>query len=195
MRLARVLLSGGVAVPIIYFANLIIAEVRTPEVDPWTQLPSYLGVAGLAWAPVYNAGLISAGAATMLGAIGLILGLRAIGANSVLSVCAGATMLVAGAAMAMAGLFPLPHPLHYGFNLRPIGALTPLFTALALGAARDAGRDRAIILAGFFAIVVMTVAITEFGTRETVGVWTRAFALVAFSTIAYVCFAVKRRLK
>jgi hypothetical membrane protein len=76
VRLARALLTAGVAVPIIYFTNLIVAEIQTPEVDPWSQLPSDLGVAGLAWAGVFNAGLIAVGAAVTLGAIGLFLGLR-----------------------------------------------------------------------------------------------------------------------
>lgn len=198
MRAARALLAAGVAVPVIYFTNLIVAEVGTPEVDPWSQLPSDLGLADLAWAGVFNAGLIAVGAAAVLGGIGLFLGLRAIGASGVLSACAGATMLVAGVVMAMAGLFPLPDPLHYGFNLLPVGMLTPLFAALALGAAKDAGRDRAIIFAGFLAIISLVIAtgtIKGLVTRETVGLWTRGLGLVAFSTIAYSCFSVMRRVR
>jgi hypothetical membrane protein len=198
MKSARLLLAAGVAIPSVYFTNLIVAEIRTPEVDPWSQLPSDLGVAGLAWAGVFNAGLVAVGAAAALGAIGLLLGLRAIGANVVLSACSGATMFVAGVVMAMAGLFPLPDPLHYGFNLLPVGMLTPLFVALALGAARGAGRDRAIIFAGFVAIVALVIAtgsIKGLVTRETVGLWSRGLGLVAFSTIAYACFSVMRRVK
>jgi hypothetical membrane protein len=196
MKLARALLAAGVAVPIIYFTNLIVAEVRTPEVDPWSQLPSDLGVAGLAWAGVFNAGLVAVGAAAVLSGIGLFLGLRAIGANSVLRACAGATMLVAGVVMAMAGLFPLPDPLHYGFNMLPVGMLTPLFVALALGSAKDAGRERAIIFIGFVAIVALVIAtgsIKGLVTPDNVGLWTRGLGLVAFSTIAYACFSVMRR--
>jgi hypothetical protein len=107
-------------------------------------------------------------------------------------------MLVAGGVMAMAGLFPLPDPLHYGFNLLPVGMLTPLFAALALGAAKDAGRDRAIIFAGFVAIVALVIAtgsIEGLITRETAGLWSRGLGLVAFSTIAYACFSVMQRVK
>lgn len=198
MKSARLLLAAGVAIPIVYFTNLIVAEIRTPEVDPWSQLPSDLGVAGLAWAGVFNAGLVAVGAAAALGAIGLLLGLRAIGANVVLSACFGATMFVAGVVMAMAGLFPLPDPLHYGFNLLPVGMLTPLFVALALGAAKDVGRERAIVLAGFVAIITLVIAagsIKGLVARETVGLWSRGLGLVAFSTIAYACFSVMRRVK
>lgn len=198
MRLARLLLGAGVAVPIIYFTNLIVAEVQTPEVDPWSQLPSDLGVAGLAWAPVFNAGLIAVGAAAVLGAAGLFLGLRALGANTVLSALTGATMLVAGGVMAMAGLFPLPDPLHYGFNLLPVGMLTPLFGALALGAAKDSGRERAVIFAGFLAIISIVVAtgtIKGLVVRENVGMWSRGLGLVAFSTIAFLCASVSRRVR
>ena len=198
MTRERILLAGGVAVPIIYFANLIVAEVLSPEVDPWSQLPSDLGVAGVAWAPVFNAGLVAVGLAAAAGAVGLFLGLRQIGANIVLSGLTGAVMLVAGFVMAMAELFPLPDPLHYGFNLLPIGMLTPLFAALALGAAKDAARDRAIIFAGFVAIVSLVVAtgsIAGLVTRETVGLWSRGLGLVAFSTIAFVCLSVMRRVR
>ena len=198
MRFARLLLGTGVAVPVIYFANLIVAEVQTPEVDPWSQLPSDLGVAGLAWAPVFNAGLIAVGSAAALGAVGLFLGLRVIGANIVLTALTGATMLVAGGVMVMAGLFPLPDPLHYGFNLLPVGMLTPLFGALALGAAKDAGRERAIIFAGFVAIVSIVIAtgsIKGLASRETVGLWSRGLGLIAFSTIAFLCASALRRVR
>lgn len=195
---ARVLLAAGVAVPLIYFANLIVAEAMTPEVNPWSQLPSDLGVAAVSWAPVFNAGLVAVGGAAALGAMGLFLGLRLIGANVVLSALTGATMLVAGGVMMMAGLFPLPDPLHYGFNLLPVGMLTPLFAALALGAAKDAGRERAIIFAGFLAIISLAVAtsmIEGLATRENAGLWSRGLGLVAFSTIAYACWAVMRRVR
>jgi len=70
VKFARLLLGAGMAVPIIYFTNLFVAEIQTPGVDPWSQLPSDLGVAGLAWAPVFNAGLIAVGAAAALGRSG-----------------------------------------------------------------------------------------------------------------------------
>ena len=198
MKPARALLAAGVAVPIIYFANLIVAEVRTPEIDPWSQLPSDLGVAGLAWADVFNAGLVAVGSAAVLGGVGLFLGLRAIGTNGVLSACAGATMSVAGVVMAMAGLFPLPDPLHYGFNLLPVGMLTPLLVAAALGGAKDAGLERAMIFAGFVAIVsiaLATASIKDLVTPDNVGLWARGLGLVAFSTVAYACFSVMQRVK
>lgn len=198
MTRARVLLAGGVAVPVIYFANLIVAEVRSPAVDPWSQLPSDLGVASVAWAPVFNAGLIAVGLAAVAGAAGLFFGLRRIGANILLSAMTGVAMLVAGFVMAMAGLFPLPNPLHYGFNLLPIGMLTPLFATIALGAAKDAWRERAIIFAGFVAIISIVVAsetVEGLVVRENAGMWARGLALIAFSTIAFVCLSVMRRVK
>lgn len=196
MTRARFLLAGGVAVPIVYFSNLIVAEVQSPTVDPWSQLPSDLGVASVAWAPVFNAGLIAVGLAAAAGAVGLFLGLRRIGANVVLSAITGLAMLVAAFVMAMAGVFPLPNPLHYGFYLLPIGMLTPLFAAIALGAARDAGRERTIIFTGFVAIigiVAATETVEGLVVRETIGMWARGLALIAFSTIAFVCLSVMRR--
>lgn len=150
------------------------------------------------WAPVFNAGLVAVGLASAAGALGLFLGLREIGANIVLSAVTGAAMLVAAFVMAMAGLFPLPNPLHHGFNLLPIGMLTPLFAAIALRAAKGAGRERAIIFAGFVAIIsIVTASETIKGlvVRETVGMWARGLGLVAFSTIAFVCLSVMRRVR
>jgi hypothetical protein len=74
--------------------------------------------------------------------------------------------------------------------------LAPLFGALALRAAKDAGCERAIIFAGFVAIISIVIATETVGglvDRENVGMWARGLGLVAFSTIAYVCLCVMER--
>ena len=194
----RLLLGAGIAMPVIYFGNLIVAEAMSPAVNAWMRLPSDLGVAPLQWAPVFNAGLIAVGASAIFGAGGLFLGLRRLGAKLALSGATGLAMTVSGLVMAMAGLFPLPNPLHYGFNLLPLGMLTPLLGALALGASRDAGPDRLIVGAGFLltvAIVVASETVDGLVTHANAGIWARGLAFVAFSTIACLCWAVLKRVR
>jgi hypothetical membrane protein len=192
----RLLLAAGIAVPFIYFANLIAAEAMTPGFNPGSQMPSELGLAGLPLAAVFNAGLIAVGVALVLAALGLFLGLAKLGANTALAAATGISLAMAGAAMAMAGLFPLPDPLHYGFNLLLGGILTPLLGAFALGAVRDTARERAVLFGAFAAIVGLRLAVSlvpGMADATTVGYWVRGFGLLWFSTLAYLCGAVMRR--
>jgi hypothetical membrane protein len=193
MNRARLLLGCGAAVPFIYFANLFVFGRLTPGFDHASQMPSELGVASVPFAALFNAGLIVVGVALVLGAVGLAIGLRKIGAHWVLAELTSLSVGLAGYAMAMAGLIPLPDPLHYGFNVIVAAALTPLLGAFAVGA----GYARVVLLAAFAAIVAInavTIAVDGAMTPANVGWWVRGLGLVVFSAIAYLCWAVMRRI-
>ncbi|MEQ1865828.1 MAG: DUF998 domain-containing protein, partial [Micropepsaceae bacterium] len=68
MQRDRMLLAGGIAVPYIYFANLVIGGLLTPGFSHVTQMPSELGVAAAPYAALFNAGLIAVALTTFLGA-------------------------------------------------------------------------------------------------------------------------------
>jgi hypothetical protein len=126
----------------------------------------------------------------------LFLGLTKLGAHWALAAATGVSLAMSGAAMAMAGLFPLPDPLHYGFNLLIGGVLTPLFGAFALAAVRDAAQVRAVLFGAFAAIVGLRLVVSlvpGMADATTVGFWVRGFGLLWFSTLAYLCAAVMRR--
>jgi hypothetical protein len=188
----RYLLACGVAVPFVYFANLFVAGWMTPGFDHGAQLPSELGLAGLPFAGPFNAGLIAVGVALLLGAFGLAGGLRRIGAHWILAELTSLSIGLAGFAMTMAGLVPLPHPLHYGFNVLVAGAFAPLLGAAAAGA----GRARVVLFAAFAAIIGILVLTRLAGglvEPSNVGWWVRGLGFIAFSSMAYLCWAVMRR--
>jgi hypothetical protein len=194
MKREHVLLAGGVAVPFIYFANLFGFGWLTPGFDQGSQMPSELGIAGLPFAGLFNAGLIAVGAGLLLGAFGLASGLRRIGAHWVLAEFTALSMGLAGFAMAVAGFVPLPDPMHYGFNVLVAGVFTPLLGAIAIGA----GRARVALLAAFTAIIgvlVVTRVVDGLVLPSNVGWWVRGLGFIAFSSMAYLCWVVMRRVR
>lgn len=192
MKRERLFLAGGVAVPFVYFANLIGVGLLTPGFDQASQMPSELGAAGAPCAGLFNAGLIAVGIALAAAAIGLTLGLRKIGAHWILAALTGLSLALPAFAMTMAGLFPLPDPLHYGFNVLLAGAFTPLLGGVAVGA----GHQRFVLFAAFAALVAInavTISVDGAMTPSNVGLWVRGLGLVAFSSTAYLCWSVMRR--
>ncbi len=191
--IARVLLAAGVAMPVAYFASQLAAMALNPSFDIATQQPSELGCCGVNAPIVANIGFLATGLCAMLGGAGLFAGLRKTGGNVVLAALAGLGMILFGLAMTMSGLFPLPDPLHYGFGLFPAGLIAPLFGALAL---KNGGAARWIVLASFAASAVIVAIMFGVGgvvTESNLGYFSRAVALIAFPTIAYLCWTVLLR--
>lgn len=194
MKIERLLLACGIVFPFIYFSGQAAGLALNPDQDIATRQPSELGCCGARLTLVANASFILSGLAACLGALGLFIGLRSLGGNLVFAALAGLGLALLGVALAMAGLFPLPNPLHYGFGLLLAGLLTPLFGALAL----RGGGARWLLLVGF--VLSVAIALTSQGvgdliTEGNVGWFARGLALVAFSTIAYLCWEVIRRTK
>ena len=195
MKLTDGLLACGLAFPAVYFANLFGVPLLDPAFDHARQAPSDLGAQGAPYAALFNAGLGLSAFMAFLGAIGLVLGLRRLGAGLYVSVMTGLSLALLAFALAMSAAFPLPDPLHYGFNLYFAGLLTPLFGAIALGPVRGAAGARLIALLGMmasFALIVMTIGPFGLADASNQGLWIRALAFVSFFTIGYLCFAVLR---
>lgn len=185
MNLRRGLLTAGLAFPVVYAVNLIAAVLRDPGYSLARQLPSELGGPHGAHPLIFNLGLIAAGLLGMAGGAGVTLGLRRAGAAGLLSALAGASMLLAAASFVFAGLFPLPHPLHHGFNIALAGALTPLLAALALWT-----RERRLalaFLAAFLLPFVLFAAGSALASGRDSGLWTLAIGLSMMASMAALC--------
>ncbi|CAH2602178.1 Cytochrome c-type biogenesis protein DsbD, protein-disulfide reductase [Rhodovastum atsumiense] len=151
MRRTCRLLACGVAMPVLYALTLFIARILNPGFDLLHRAPSELGSAGVAYPLVYNAGMLATAMAGLLAGLGLMSpGIPGRGAPW--RIGAGASVLLASIALAMAGLFPLPSPLHHGFGLTTAAVLTPLFGAAALWRSVDRAAALALV-AGFFLII------------------------------------------
>ena len=191
--MARVLLACGVALPFVYFGSQLLAMALNPQFDIATQQPSELGCCGAHVPIIANLGFLATGAVAMAGGIGLLLGLQQTGSNLVLAVLAAMGMFLFGVAMMMSGTFPLPDPRHYGFGLFPAGLLAPLFGALAL---RNGGAVRWIAFSSFAASALLVAFMSGLGgvvTAANLGYFSRAVALVAFPTMAFLCWTVRQR--
>lgn len=193
--IARGLLAAGIGVPLFWFGGQLAGMALNPGFDIATQQPSELGCCDARAPIVANIGFLATGVCAVLGGIGLSLGLRTLGGNIVLAALAGLGMILFGVAMTMSGLFPLPDPLHYGFGLFPAGLLAPLFGALAL---KNGGATRWIVLASFvFSAVVVALMFGVGGvvSESNLGWFSRAVALIAFPTMALLCWTVRARLQ
>lgn len=190
----RTLLISGVAVPLLYFAGQAAAVLLNPDYNLVSQRPSELGCCNANLTAVANVGFIATGVAAILGGAGLFVGLRRVGGNTVLAAMAGLALALFGVAMTMSGVFPLPNPLHYGFGLMLAGLFAPLFGALAF---KDGGSSRWIVLGGFVAslvVVTLSLGIGGIASEANAGLFSRALALVAFPTIAMLCWSVMQRM-
>lgn len=191
----RPLLIGGVAVPFVYFASQAAAILLNPGYNLASQQPSELGCCNANLTAVANVGFMATGVAAILGGLGLFIGLRRVGGNVLLAAMAGVGLVLFGVAMTMSGLFPLPSPLHYGFGFMLAGILAPAFGVLAF---KDGGASRWIVFAGFVAslvIVALSLGLGGIVSEANVGLFARALALIAFPTIAYLCWSVMQRTK
>jgi hypothetical membrane protein len=187
------LLIAGILIPVVYFANLFGVGAMTPFFDHGASPPSELGREGRSHAALFNAGLIVVGVLSVLAATGLFLGLRHISGGVILAGLTMLSMLAFGVSMLMAGAFPLPNPLHYGFNIILLALLTPLFGALAL---KGGGADRWIVLAGFVAglsLLAINAGVGGVASASNIGWIVRAHGAVAMLTFAYLCWAALRR--
>lgn len=191
----RALLIGGVAVPFLYFLSQIAAVLLNPGYNIAGQQPSELGCCQANMPVVANVGFIATGAAAVLGGLGLFAGLRHLRGNIAFAALAGLALSLFGVAMTMSGVFPLPSPLHYGFGLTLAGILTPLFGALAF---KGGGTARWIVVLGFVVsvvLVVLSMGIGGVASETNVGLLVRGVSLIAFPTIAYLCWSVMQRMK
>ena len=155
-----------------------------------------LGTAAAPHPGIFNVGMVATALAALLGALGLFAGLRALDASLLLSFLTAGSLAMLAVSVAMSGLFPLPNPLRYGFNLILAGVLTPLLGSLALRHAPRIAVAQWIMFAGFTSsVVVLAVALGLGGIANdhNIGLWLRLVALVSFSSIAFLCWVVRHR--
>ena len=191
----RSLLACAIAMPVVYFATLIVAGVANPAV-PIGAVPSMLGTAPAPHPGVYNGGMVLSAVCGILGAIGVGVQLPKMGAGRVLGIATAVTIALSSLGLAEAGLFPLPSPYHEAFGLSLFGAFTPLLGGFALMRARDDRRAVAALFVAFVAIVVVFAILNGVGglaTDANAGVWVRILALPAFASVGFIGWRARTR--
>jgi len=109
-----------------------------------------LGRADMPFHWLYNLGLLATGACGLLAAIGLLKKTRR--RNAFWARASSGALALASIGLIMAGLFPLPDPLHYGFGLTMAGGAVPLFGGIHLY--KTGWKGPAVILFASFALVL-----------------------------------------
>ena len=184
----RKLLAAGVAMPLIYLAALLVGAALFPGYRVLEDQPSVLGGPDAVTPIAFNSGLVLTGLVGIVGAIGIAAGFQTLRRTTVVALSgglAGLTLLIASAGLAMAGIFPLPNPLHYGFGLAALGALTPLLGALALWGL-GANRRTAVALTVFF-LLIIALAVTKAPPPFAPG-------LVMMLSASILCLSLRRQL-
>ncbi len=191
MKPCQLLMAGGIAMPLLYAVTLLVAGLLYPGYSTIAQAPSELGVAGAPCPQMFNTGVVVTAVSAIAGAIDLIFGLQRLGSGGFLAVLTGVSMALLGLAMAMAGLFPLPNPLHYGFGLTMAGLFTPLLGALALRRVGNIAAFRWFLFVAFVAgpiLLAINLGAGAVMTTSHAGLWLRALALVCFPAIGLLCW-------
>lgn len=194
----KLLLLAGVAVPILYFANLLINSLLYPGYSHVTQYVSELGSEAAPYKALFNTGVILVGAAGAAAGFGFFYAVRRLGGNRVLAALAGLLTTLWGIAILMAGLFPMPDERHGGFGLGLGYQLVPLLLALALWRRRSLRGLCLFLLAAFVVMNVFFAIMMGVGSLvrvANVGLWQRANALGSFVWIGIAAWVLRKELK
>src|SRR5688572_4356796 len=182
-RRHRLLLAAGVAVPVVYYANLLVCSMLYPGYDHARQWVSELGSASARYPGLFNGVLVLLGLLGAAAGPGLGWALRRHGAGRVFSVLVALLVAGFGVAMVMGGAFPMPDPRHNGYGLAIGLLLVPPLMAWGMRRRPELRGLRIFLLANWVAMVVLfaiLMGVGELVTRANVGLWQRAFSLTMF---------------
>lgn len=153
--LASLLLRIGVLVPIVYYAALAAASLAWPGYNHMTQQISELGTAASPQHQIFNYGLMATGALAIIGGLGAFLGMRRLGSGIILPVLTAVAIGIGGAALIMAGLHPMPDPLHNAHNLGLVVLAAPLLMFLGLTDRSDMSGVKTVLILSFLAGIAL----------------------------------------
>jgi hypothetical membrane protein len=197
MRLERILLLAAVAVPILYFGNLVVSSLFYPGYSHVTQYASELGGPDAPRPDIFNCGVMLTGLATVAAGWGFFFAVRRLAGNSLLAVLTGLVVVLAGTALVMGGLFPMPDPRHGAYGMGLGLHLAPVFLVLALWKRQNLRVFKAFLIVAAAAVIGMFAVMMGIGglvRRANVGVFQRLYALTMFPWIGVAGYVLHREL-
>lgn len=195
MRTTRWLLGAGVAVPILYFAALMLGAAFFPGYSHVTRYASELGGPEATVPAIFNTGIIAMGVAGVLAGVGFARALRQLGSDPLPAVLTGVTISLWGVAMILGGSYPMPDDRHGGYGLGLGLQVAPLLVVWGLCRAPQLQRLRRFLVVTFVVMTAMfaiMMGVGELVTRANVGLWQRANVLASIPWIGIVAAWLRR---
>ncbi len=194
---ARTLLTAGVAVPFLYFGNLLFSALFYPDYSHIRQYASELGSAAAPHPWIFNTGVSVTALAVVAAAVGFHFALRRLGARPLLTALFVLALALFGVGAVFGALFPMPDPRHGGYGLGMAINVAPLLLALALWKRRDLRALNVFLLVNCVVVTILFAIMMGAGqlvTRANVGAFQRAYALAGFPWIGIAAWVLRRRL-
>jgi hypothetical membrane protein len=178
-RHERVLLRAAIAVPVLYYATLVVASLLYPGYSHVTQYASELGASGARHPGVFNTAIVAAGLLAIAGGAGFFLALRR-ATHPALAALTGIAVALFGVGFVFGGLFPMPDPRHGGYGTGFAVHLAPLFLLAALWKTRTQPWLKPFLAATIVymtAMFLVMMGVGELVTRANVGLFQRLYSL------------------
>ncbi|MBI5938862.1 MAG: DUF998 domain-containing protein [Caulobacterales bacterium] len=203
--LASLLLRLGALGPLIFYGVIVAGGLMSPGYNHMTQSASELGQAGAATAKIFNYGIMAAGGAMIIGALGLLMGLPRLGRGLLMPGLTAIAIGLFGASFILGGLHPMPDPMHDAYHLIYAGIAAPLLAFLAMGDRSELSGAKTMAVLGFLVGAVLMAIMMNVGGLNLVhktdaGLWERGqllattlWMLFAFTAIPSALAAKERK--
>jgi hypothetical membrane protein len=190
------LLWGVFLSPVFYYVGLLGGALLYPGYSHVTQYASELGSASAPYPAFFNLSAIACGLSAIVGAFALGPVIVSLGGKRGWAYATAVTLVLWGAAVIMAGLFPMPNELHGAYGLGMAGQLTPLLAWLALRPVKGLDGLKIFLLAIFFvslAFFAIMMGVGGLVTRANVGLWQRGNSLFGIGWLLVFGWSLLRR--
>lgn len=187
-------LNGAIALPLLYWVNLILNSLLNPGYSQMRQQVSELGMRGATYPYLFNAGILVAGIALLVGTLGYYYALGQLGVGVTLSWLVTVVLGLFAVAILMAGFFPLPNPLHGGKYLGLVIVSGPMLLATALWRQPGATRLNAyLIITTILSVAILAIRMGagDLVTRANLGLFQRLDAFVGLLWIGVTAYYLK----
>ena len=197
MRLHRVLLVCGTWLPALALASFVRALMLSRQHDVLFDPPSALGIACEPSSGWWNHALLLMAVLCAASTVPVARGLLDAGADAVLAVLCGASILLVACYLAMTAAFPLPDPRHGGLGLNASGYALPvlgLFALRSCGCCRGGQWLLGSLSAAATALNALCIAHARISPGQPpMGLQVGLLGLACFACIAVLCHAVLPR--
>lgn len=195
----RLLLTVGMAAPVLALAAVLVAVLAYPGFDHARQYLSELGGAGARLPLIFNVGVFTAGVMAGLAGVGFGLAITAMTRARVAGMVVAVVFVLAGAGLSISSLYPWPDPRHMAINLGLGIQLAPLLLLWGLASRSDVPRLKWFLGLTFIVMAVLTVLTKHLlfpglVNDANVGWWERIYAIILVGWVGVAAWVLHRRL-